>query len=210
MKQKKILLAILVLVMLTALSGCKKNESAFTIGTWNENVFENTWLNMKFEIPKDWSLATDEEIAQLMDLGAEAIDLEGSGSDLLKKVAEIKNVYGFLAYSPDSTSNIQLVYENLALTLGGTKYTENDYIESVTNLMLNNSAIEYTVEDQSTVQIAGRDFELLRLSIYEGAYYQDFYCHKVDNYMVNIVASYLADNQEDMKDILSKITVFDK
>jgi hypothetical protein len=206
MKQKKILLAVLVLVILTALSGCKKDDSNFTIGAWNENVFENAWLNMKFEIPEDWSLATDEEIAQLMNLGAEAIDLEGSGSDLLKKVSEIKNVYGFLAYSPDSTSNLQLVYENLSLTLGGSKYTEKEYIDSVVDLMLNNTAIEYTIEEQTTVQLAGKDFELLRLSLYDGAYYQDFYCHKVDNYMVNIIVSYMAENQADITDTVSKIT----
>lgn len=210
MKQKRVLLVVLILVMITALSGCKKEkESNFTIGSWNENVFENAWLNMKFEIPEDWSIATDEELEQYMDVGIEMADLKDSGEELLKKAAKIKNIYGFMSLSADGVSNMQLVYENLALTLGGTEYSEKDYMDTVTEYMISNTSMDYKVEEQRTVQIAGKDFVLTRLSLYDGAFYQDFYCHKIDNYMVNMIISYMEENQSTIDDIISKINVLE-
>ncbi|SFR67714.1 hypothetical protein [Anaeromicropila populeti] len=199
-KQRKIIL-VLMLVVVTALTGCKgKSDSGFSIGTWNENVFENTWLDMKFEIQDDWNIATDEEIAEVIGAGAETMsELKGNSSEAMKAAAELKTVYGFMAADAENMINAQLVYENLALSIGGTKYTEEEYLDTLEDSLLQVESIGYEVVDRTTEELAGKTFHCLKLSGYDGGMYQEYYTYKMDKYMVAVIISYTPD-KEDIRD----------
>ena len=69
MKKRKLVLLCTIIMVVVSLVGCQKT-SKFTIGEWNQNTFENSWLNMKFEVPSDWGIASKEEIKALIGAGA--------------------------------------------------------------------------------------------------------------------------------------------
>ncbi len=208
MRQRKIFGIILFLFTVMLISGCsKKEEKKFSIGTWNDNVFENTWLNMKLEINNDWSLATDDEISELMGVGTEYLnELKGTNNKALETAAKLKTIYGFLAYSPDATNSIQLMYENLAKTLGGTKYSEKEYLDVVKEQLPQE---QFELVDESTIEIAGKTFYTMEFSVYDGALIQRYLSYKLDKYMVSLLITFTPDNKEEMDEFLNNITTLE-
>ncbi|MFT4144423.1 MAG: hypothetical protein QM644_08180 [Mobilitalea sp.] len=205
-QQKRISILLVLLTMLLLISGCSKQDSKkeFSIGSWNDNVFENTWLNMKFEIGDDWAIATDEEISEVMGVGAELIsELNGTSKEALEMAAELKVIYGFLAYNSDTTTNIQLMYENLAKSLGGTKYTETEYLGEFKKQIPEDI---YELVDESTKEIAGKTFYTLKYSVYDGALFQEYYTYKLDKYMVSLIVTYTSETEAEIQQFLNNIS----
>lgn len=207
MKQQKRIIILLALLMISVLiSGCSKQGSKkeFSIGSWNDNVFENTWLNMSFKVNEDWSIATDEEISEVMGVGAELIsELNGTSKEALTKAAELKVIYGFLAYNSDATTNIQLLYENLAKSLGGTKYTEEEYLNEFKKQIPEDI---YELVDESTKEIAGKTFYTLKYSVYDGALFQEYYTYKLDKYMVSVLVTFTPDTEAEIEEFINNIS----
>jgi hypothetical protein len=232
MKRQKKKILCLIMVLIIALIGCGKSESVsesksesvsesksesesankseseseseiksesedFSLGSWNGYVFENSWLNMKFEVPEDWKIATQEEMSTILGAGAEAIDIKGTSTEQLK--AALKS----------GTTNAILSYENLAMTIGGTKYTEMDYLDSVLKILLQQENLEYEFIENSSTEIANKTFETMTLSLYGGALYQEYYCYKKDEFMVTLILTY-APGEEDLKvDFINNISTLE-
>ncbi len=162
-----------------------KKEVDFTIGHWEDNVFENEWLNMKFTIPAEWNIATDEEIAEILGVGAEIISKSSGGdSEALSEIANLKTSYGFMAADSSSKINAQLIYENLAMSIGGTKITEEEYADIVVDGLAKIEQMGYEELGRDTQEIAGKTFYHVKLSLYDGKANQDYYLFRQDKYMV--------------------------
>lgn len=203
MKKQKIIF--LLVVLLTLLSGCK-SRTEFTLGEWKENQYENSWINMRFEVPTDWTIATQEEINELVGAGAETLNVEGTSEEQLKAMAKLKAAYPFLVSNPSNTINVQLVFENLAMTIGGTKYTVSEYMNQLSDMLLQQEAFQYELLNQDTVELAGKQFEMIRLSAYGGAMHQEYYAHKMGKYMASIIISYASDAEDEKNDFINKIS----
>ncbi|NLJ97152.1 MAG: hypothetical protein GX321_08360 [Clostridiales bacterium] len=202
---------ILALILLTiiAIGGCGKKESEnpdFTIGAWNGNVFENSWLNMKFEIDDQWTVASDEKIAEISGIGAEILsELKGTSKENFEAMAKITTVYGFMVLKGEGDPSIQLVFENLAKTTAGTQTTEEEYLDMVLDQL---TGLGYEIiEETRDEKIADKTFKKLKLSAYEGLLTQDFYCYKQDDYIVSIITTYTDATESDTEEFIDNISV---
>jgi hypothetical protein len=190
-------------------SEIKSESEDFSLGSWNGYVFENSWLNMKFEVPEDWKIATQEEMSTILGAGAEAIDIKGTSTEQLKAALKMKTSHSFMASNQSGTTNAILSYENLAMTIGGTKYTEMDYLDSVLKILLQQENLEYEFIENSSTEIANKTFETMTLSLYGGALYQEYYCYKKDEFMVTLILTY-APGEEDLKvDFINNISTLE-
>ena len=187
-----------IMIVLAVFSGCGE-KSDFTEGKWNGKTFENSWLNIKFVVPQDWNIASQETIDKMMEIGAEAISIEGASAEELKANNKLKSVYAFMVSDPSETVNAQFLFENLALSPGGTKYSESQYIDIVADMLLKQDALQYSWVDKGDIEIADKKFAHARFSLLGGAMYQEYYCYKKDEYMSIILLSFMP-QQEDLKD----------
>ena len=204
---KKSISMLLVLLVLTTVivTGCGKSSPKFTIGAWNGNVFENSWLNMKFEIDDEWTIASDEKIAEISGVGQEMLsELQGTSKESLEAMVDLTTVYGFMILQGEGDPSVQLVFENLAKTKEGTKTTEEDYMDILKEQLTD---FGYDVSEEATdVKIADKTFKHLKLS-YNGLILQDFYCYKQSKYIVSIVSSYSQDNASTAEEFINNISV---
>jgi len=204
MKKQKLLVFCSVILLIVSLSACSK-PPGFTVGKWNQNTFENSWLNMKFDVPSDWQVATKEEIKELIGAGAEKMNIEGTSAEQLKAAAELKVIYSFVVSSPGFSA--QLLYENLALSTGGTKLDETGYLGEVMKLLLPIADAQYKLINESSVQIANKKFRKMELSAFEGKLSQEYYVYKIGNFMVCIIVSYVSETKELKDDFMNNIKV---
>lgn len=186
--KRKIALVLSLALMLCSLAACsgKKDEEKveFTRGTMSGNTYTSTFAGFKFSAPDDWTLATEEELNSMMDIALDNTDANA----LAKKYLELSTVYDMIAMASDG-SNVMIMYENLALSPGGTSYTEADYAEAVKG-QLDSS---YACGDVYTTELAGKTFTVMPASIYDGQAYQEYFLLRVGNYMACIVFTSMTD-----------------
>lgn len=169
----------------------EETDVQFSIGKWNENTFENEWLNMKFEVPADWIIATDEEIAALMGVGAEIVsESQDMDSEAYASIAELTTSYGFMASSSTGMPSAQLMYENLLLTLGASDMTEEEYAQILIDNLTQVEDYGYEVLNQGTIDLGGKPFYFIEMSVMDGQANQNYYMAKQDNYMSSIIFTY--------------------
>jgi len=204
MEKRKLILLCTIIMVVISLVGCQKT-SKFTIGEWNQNIFENSWLNMKFDVPSDWGIASKEEIKTLIGVGAEKMNIEGTSAEQLKAAVELKTIYSFIVSRPGLS--VQLVYENLAMTIGATKFNESEYMDEVLKLLLPLADLQYKLVKKSSAQIANKEFKVMELSAYEGRLSQEYYVYKIDNFMVCIITSFLPEMVAAKVDFINNIKV---
>lgn len=197
--KKTIALVLSVVLMLGTLTACgKKDEKVeFSRGTVTGNTYSSTFSGVKFEAPEDWTLASEEELNAMMNVALDTTDANA----LQKKYLELSTVYDMIAVAPDN-SNVMIMYENLALSLGGTSYTEDDYAEAVKG-QLDSS---YECGDTYTTDLGGKTFTVMPATVYGGQMYQEYYFLKVGTYMTCIVFTSLNDPaSEGMTDYFSAV-----
>jgi hypothetical protein len=205
MKKKSVMVFSTIMLLVISLTGCAK-APGFTVGKWNQNVFENTWLNLKFDVPTDWDIASKEEIKAIIGAGADALNIEGTSAEQLKAAAELKTIYAFMVNNPKGLL-VQLMYENLALTIGGTKYTEAQYLDELSKIMLSQDSVNYKFVSQSTTTITDKSFQKLELSAFEGKLIQDYYAYKKNQFMVVIIVSYTPEMKTAETEFMNNIHV---
>lgn len=199
------LLALMLLTVITV-TGCGKGDSSnFTIGAWNDNVFENSWLNMKFEINDEWTIASDEQIAEVSGVGMEMLsELKGTSKESLEAMANLTTVYGFLVLQGEGDPSIQLMFENLAKTIEGKDTTEEKYLDIVFEQL---SGMGYEILEEATdVKLADKTFKVLKVSAYEGLLLQNLYCCKQGNYMVVLASTYTEASESAEEEFMNNIS----
>jgi len=204
--------SIVVLIMLSMLFfvACDSKSAAptFKTGSFDGMVFTNEWANMKFTFPEDSVVASQDEINEIMKQGNSMLYSDDKKmEEALNKAADLKLAYDFLISSPDNTTNYQLFYENLALSVGGTKYTEKEYLDVALEPVLANKELGYEILDEGTKVIADKEFYYYTLSGYGGVVIQNMYCFKLDNRMIVFTTTYTPENEKSVSEVIDNITV---
>lgn len=120
-----------------------------TIGKWDNNIFTNEFLNIKFIIPEGYSRLSDEEILEKMNIGKEALEDEGY------KVSDINTVYHLMATDNKTNENVILISEKA-------KYqTVNTYINTLKRQLSSMETIKYTLYDPKDETVNGISFKTL-------------------------------------------------
>ena len=108
-------------------------EGAPVRGIWDGDIFTSAYLGLQFEKPEGWAVATEEDIMELMGLGAEFIgdDLFGEGVDMtsLLELANVTTIHDMMVSDPLTGTNVQIAYERLIFPAN--RMTAPEYIETL-------------------------------------------------------------------------------
>ncbi len=183
----------------------------FTLGSWNGNTFENQWLNMSITAPEGSVIATDEEIAELMGVGTEILAASlDANADAMNKINELKTSYGFMIYDETQSSNAILAYDNLAMTPGGTDMSADEYLDATIETVLA-ADLGYEVLNQDPVELAGKEFSHAKVSLFDGAAYQDYYLYRDmnDDHIACLILTYTEDTKPAADALIDSITTLE-
>ena len=200
---------ILMIVAMLAVTACNKSDakSTFKTGSFDGMIFTNEWSNLKFEFPEDFKIATPEEIKALVQQGnAGLYEDDEKLEKAMNKAAELKLAYDFFVTNNDSSLSIQLTYENLAMSIGGTKLDEKAYLDTALKPVFEDKSLGYELLKEEKVNIADKEFYRFSMSGYNGAIMQDMYCHKLEDRMIVFAVTYVPTLADEANEIVSKIS----
>lgn len=140
--KKAVVILLSVLMLFTACSGkITEEDKALVRGSVADGVYTNDFADFKFNPGEGWTFASDDEILAMMDLTASEMNEDDKAEYELGK---LKTIYDAMAVS-DTGANIIVMYENLALTIGGTSYDEAAYAEVLTSGLDESTGYTYTL-----------------------------------------------------------------
>jgi hypothetical protein len=115
---KRILSAVLAVLMIFALAGCGKDvkgtvknkdqNAIFKSGKTDGMVYENTFLGVGCELPAGWTFYTDKQIEELNKSVAESAD-----KDFADDLSRVNIIYDMSAYSGDGSAVISVTFEKM-------------------------------------------------------------------------------------------------
>ncbi len=166
-----------------------KNENEQKVisrGVISGDVYHSDFSGLSFNKPSNWYYATDAELAEMINVGAEMLDQ----SEFQQSMAKLASVYDMLAKDPISGATIMVVYENLAFS-GNASMNEVDYFDALKQNLSLQSVISYSFGAMSTVSIGDNTYYKLNvIGNYNGAMVcQSYYVRKIGEYMLSIITT---------------------
>jgi hypothetical protein len=181
-----------------SLISCDKN-SDYKRGTLTENSFESKYLDIKFTLPQGFLMATEEDILQMMGIGA---DITGAN----KKILELTTVYEMMASAATGAPNVILMIEKPLLS----SITIEQYFDAVKKGLLKVDSLDYAIDDQITsVEVAGYSYKQMTAGLPSLNILQNYIFRKQGGRMIGFITTYSLETKQDL-DILmggfSKLT----
>jgi len=176
------------------LCGCSLVYTAFdkalpdtlTRGVLEDNVYSSAFAGLMFTAPEGWEFATDGELADLMDMGADA--MSEAGLEFSEEAPEKQVLYDMQARDPATGANVLLMYENLALS-GNTGMSEEKYLEQVAKQLKDADSYEYEFGGIAETQLCGQSYRTVQAEMTDYDVTQHYYARKVGKYMLCIIVS---------------------
>jgi len=147
--------------------GTQTDENS--MGVWNDKVYTNDLIGLKFNLPTGWTISTDEEIEQLNS------QLEGQ-----------KGNYYMCAIHQITGNNINIYGEEVEEEM-----TEDKYINQLKEELTKINELNYTIGEESKQEVAGKEYETLEssISMYGVEISQKYYVKKINNYIISIIVT---------------------
>ena len=193
---KNMLLIMLAIAMLFLLSGCGKenndvkeeqssNEQTkeFSMGEWNDNVYTNDFLGLKFNLPEGWVYSSDEEIAEMMNLGTELLN---DDQKVAAEVSKLNNAYYIVANDPNTGNSVSIISEKPIMEIS-TDY----YINQLKTQLSSVDSIKYEIGETSKEKVGDIQCDTLTVSasMLNQTITQKYYVYKLDKYFVGIIVT---------------------
>lgn len=105
------------------------NESTnaeITRGTIENNTYSSTYTGLTFTKPDSWTYSSDEEIADLISVSADDLDMNAFS----QTATQIASVYDMMVTDILTGTNVIIGYENVSITNGGS-ISEKDYMDAI-------------------------------------------------------------------------------
>lgn len=190
--------------------------SDFVMGTVEDNVYTSSFGNLTFTAPDNYVFYSDEEILDLMDLGADL--LYDDASELYAELAQQTTIYDMVAQDSETGDNVIIMYENLEAYGSGIAdlYDVDTYIEALDTQMesLASSGMTFTKTDAADVTFCGQDFVkteyTFTMESYDYTTSQVYYITKNGDYMTVIILSAGAYGDGDLSALESCFSKSDK
>ncbi len=163
----------------TALAG-------FSHGTWEGLTFTSDLAGLALTLPDEsWTIATDEDLAEMMNLGQEAVgdDL----SDLEKAMANLTNIQDMMAQNPQTGESILLMFENLAIIPGASDYTAEAFAEELAQGLEETDALPYVVGEIGTQTLGGNEYVVVPATVDGYELCQHYLIRREGNFMVELI-----------------------
>lgn len=206
---------VLVMLLLTSLlSGCffaelaadKANEEKELIrGACVAHIYASEYANLMFSAPESWQYASDTEMAEIMGVGMDV--LEDSDRNLNEQLLELKVIYDMMAVNSITGSNVSVLYENLALSLGGLRMTEEEYLDTCKENLESMQTMEYKFGGVTELQIGTDTYKAFVAEIPDLGVSQYYCARKVDKYMLCVIITLFG--EDDIDTILDHFSAFD-
>lgn len=186
---KKITIIVMTIVLSVCCCSCALidaiRDKTVTVvrGEQDGNVYTNSSVNVTFTKTDDMIFWTDEEIAELMQIG---LDQLKNGEDLAKYV-DVALIYEFNASDPSTNNGVMLVIENLAYT-GSTKWSEEQYMQVSIDQIKSQTNMNYSFSEISEKKLGKENYTFVEATLKAGlsAISQYIYVRKVGKYMLQI------------------------
>lgn len=174
------------------------------LGTVDGSTYTNKFLGIQCQLDENWLIATDEELAQLSGLVADAI----SDEVLAEQLNSSGVVHAFYATSTDGFATMNIVLENLGL-LYGTLLSEETYVEIALGQLpaaLESAGLENVTAEAATATFAGEEHAAVAVhgTISGLDFYEKMVCIKADSYIgIVTVGCYYEDITDTLLDLYS-------
>lgn len=194
---KLLAVAMMLVLSLTILAGCGKKEEngdnkssesttkqekkEISKGKWEDNVYTSEFADLKFKLPEGWTRSTDEEIAEVMNLGKEVLEDEGLYSS---KVAQLTTVYDMMAKNKTTNGSIAIMMEK-------TSAKETLYANSLKTQLEKVTQMKYNIGEFTEKTISGNKYTVVPATINVSGQqiFQNYYIRSVGDYMVAILVT---------------------
>jgi hypothetical protein len=196
---KKILnMVIVVCISFLPLINCSKT-SDYERGILTETSFESKYLDIRFILPEEFVMATEEDMLQMMGIGA---DITGVNKEIVK----LTTVYEMMASSVIGYPNVIIMVEKPLLS----NITTEQYFDALKNGLLKVTTLDYKVDDQITsVDLAGYNYKQLSASLPSSNIIQNYIFRKQGNRMIGFITTYSSDTKQELEILMngfSKLT----
>lgn len=191
---KVLAVAMMLVLSLTVLAGCGKKEEngngdntatqakkEISKGKWEGNVYTSEFADLKFTLPEGWNRSTDEEIAEVMNLGKEVLEDEGLYSS---KITELTTVYDMMAKNPTTNGSIAIMMEK-------TNVKETLYANSLKKQLESVTQMKYNIGEITETTISGNKYTVVPATINVSGQkiFQNYYIRSVGDYMVAVLVT---------------------
>ena len=160
--------------------------AGFSHGTWEGLTFTSDLAGLALTLPDEsWTIATDEDLAEMMNLGQEAVgdDL----SDLEKAMANLTNIQDMMAQNPQTGESILLMFENLAIIPGASDYTAEAFAEELAQGLEETDALPYVVGEIGTQTLGGNEYVVVPATVDGYELCQHYLIRREGNFMVELI-----------------------
>lgn len=162
----------------------QKNNSTeeFPKGEWNNGVYENKFLGLKFKLPDGWKYSSDEEIAKNLNNGLELFNEDQR--EKVEKALETKGVFYLQANDLTTNNNVQVFTEKVA-----TGISEETYLEQVSKQLSVLETVNYNIGEIAKEKVTNKEYTTLQVEVPEYNVLQKYFIYKKDNYIVGIIVT---------------------
>lgn len=162
-------------------------------GMWSDETYTNEFAKLRYVLPEGWVIATDEQLATIMGIGAEAF---GDKQKWVAEATKMTTIYDTMVQDPVAQNSISIMFENLVVS-GNTKISEEDYCDSIKAQIENLENLSYTFGDSYTTKLNGVDYLVAPTEETNSKISQYYLMHKQDKYMVCVIVSIFDDTKID-------------
>ena len=162
----------------------QKNNSTeeFPKGEWNNGVYENKFLGLKFKLPDGWKYSSDEEIAKNLNNGLELFNEDQR--EKVEEALENKGVFYLQANDLTTNNNVQVFTEKVP-----TGISEEAYLEQVSKQLSALENVNYNIGEIAKEKVTNKEYTTLQVEVPEYNVLQKYFIYKKDNYIVGIIVT---------------------
>ena len=198
-KYGKYAVVCLLFILLFALGGCSGKKS-MEMGQWTDNVFANSWFDIKVTIPDGYQVLDADEIQSLLGAGQKVIVNDGVMTEDQIEKSEGNTIYDFYVYDSTGTSSLALGYEKLSSSV-----KEETYLKIVKENLESLNTLNYEIGDFETVTVGKHEYLRMAASLNGGAVIQEYYVHRNGGYMGFLIVTYNESTKEEIQSVVQQI-----
>jgi hypothetical protein len=174
------------------LTNCSKS-SDYERGILTETSFESKYLDIKFTLPEGFVMATEEDMLQMMGIGADITKVN-------KKIIELTTVYEMMASAAVGYPNVSVMVEKPLLS----NITIEQYFDVLKKNLLKVKNMDFVIDDQITsVEIAGYNYKQVSASLSGSSVLQNYIFRKQGGRMIGFIITYTSDTEQELDILMS-------
>lgn len=191
------LIPIIIIIVLVCVRCGKKDDNdikqeniykimSVSLGEWNENQYNNDFIKLKFNMPKNWKKYSDEELAKIMNIQ------EGSlrgGAKEISELAEKQPVHVMVASDPSTGAKVMIILEKVTSEVNAEYYANKLQQQLDTE---NNEVGKIYTEN-----ISGEEYKALKVEMLDYNLNQIYYIKKQGEYIINMVVTTAQEGQQE-------------